>query len=383
MFEQKLLVGSDGETSLDEEDRGVLSGVEEEIKQGVELYRWWREEGRPGREAEGFELIGKARGYYGAYGFRDRVAIEGGTLPVIGSVQSLCYTQAKALPGQEKQAAQWLSGQIREFALRYFLRLTSHIDAQTYPALGHSPLPAYLEIFSLCVPLGIEESGVAFRQIYYKRKNGSVGKFPRKDRRKIVDLRQIGEVYEWILLRGELFDVRATLNLFGASGPKLVVPLKRWAYVALCAELIADQERPTAECLGAFGPGFILVKAQDPVLDRVRPAFQMLEFRISNTGACRTRQVFVSREPSESLSVSLDPVAWWSRVVANLFRGGQSPIVGDQLGVEFLVQQSLEQLQVVLGSLQIWNEVPDWLDIRTFPKWLADHAAVKENQGDG
>ena len=41
-----------------------------------------------------------------------------------------------------------------------------------------------------------------------------------------VDLRTLGDVYEWIVLKVNIFNFNFKANLAGDNGPQLVIPLK-------------------------------------------------------------------------------------------------------------------------------------------------------------
>jgi hypothetical protein len=129
-------------------------------------------------------------------------------------------------------------------------------------------------------------------------------------------------------------------------------------------------------------------------------------------GQTRVHMVFVANRPERILNLSLDPITWGftladlmsfgltSRFLAPLqgvldrlpFRGGNvdpvyayiwlaNVLTGGQaakqlclsredLDKQFLLTHYRQHYQTIVGSLQTWRQIPDWLDSTALPEWV-------------
>ncbi|MEM7586778.1 MAG: hypothetical protein AAF560_25535 [Acidobacteriota bacterium] len=356
------------ETVLYEHEHQLLSSVEAELAKGLALARWWQREGGKGPNAQRFELIANERGE-GAYGIHQQANVPGlGNLLVNAAVQKIPFTRPKPRVGEERDAADWTGRQIREFALRYFLRSTGYADAQSYPDLGQAPLPTYLRLFGWCPVEGLRVGGTVFRQMYFKR-DGRVGKFTRHERQAIIDLRTIGPIFDWVVLAGQVFDASMSFSLSHPNSPKLSLPLQREIYMILTPELVFDQSGASSPegALGRFGSGYIFLEHDPTRLGSFSPAFETIVFQVSELGETEMHMALVARKPGLPVRISVNP----ERMRA-LLTGTMSQ---DDIMDEFLYEHLLEQRALAFNSLKTWNLVPDWLDQSKLPPWLLPHGA--------
>src|SRR6185295_20006569 len=101
----------------------------------------------------------------------------------------------------------------------------------------------YLERLSWCPVPGVLRQGFGFSQHYYKlRETGEIGKFPTEMESAIVDLREIGEKYEWIVVKVRIFDFKFTLKPLGPNGLELSVPLTDESYLVLTRDFILNKD---------------------------------------------------------------------------------------------------------------------------------------------
>lgn len=352
------------DADLRDDERALLSRVDGELAKSLALARWWRRHGGSGPDAHRFELIATQRGE-GAYGIHQTAEIPGlGTFPVSAAVQKIPFTRPKSLPGEERAAARWTARQVREFALRYLLRSTSFAKAQSYPDLGQAPLPAYLRLLSWCPVEGVEIAGAEISQLYFKRRGGRLGKFTEHRRQTIVDMREIGPVYDWVLLSAQFFDASINLSLSGPDSPTLSLPLRRRIYMALTPELIFDQDADsTADgSLGRFGPGFVYLEEDPNAAGSFTPAFETIVLEVAETGETELQMVAVVRRPGVPIRIWIDP-----RRLLALLSGSVS---AEEIGHRFLYQHLLEQRYLAFISMNVWNLTPDWLDEAEIPQWL-------------
>ncbi len=222
--------------SLDATDLSIIDQAETYLARGLEIYRWFRSAQRSRSFAHRFKLFDQLHRRDTNYGFLDDITVAGESFPVLGTAQTTNYAQPKMPPTASAEAKQnsveWMRGQVREYMLRYFMRVSSYRAPQFTPARPDREAPAFLRRLPYLVNLGaagpVGRRGWGYRQLYYKRTDGEVGKFDKSAQRKIVDVREIGAKYEWVILEVHVFD-------FDLSG--------------------APPSSPTGSCRSAFPSG--------------------------------------------------------------------------------------------------------------------------------
>ncbi len=161
-----------------------------------------------------------------SYGFFDTVDLSTGPLRVNGNVQEMFYDEPKSPPGRQAPAAEWINEQVREFILRYFMRISDYREPEVYPE-GHPSPPPGLGLFSQCPKSDPERVGFGFMQEYLKSsESGEIEQLKASDRYRIVDMRRLGKDFEWIVVRNPIFDFSFQVKPFGNSGPQLVLPIQ-------------------------------------------------------------------------------------------------------------------------------------------------------------
>lgn len=404
-------------SALDQDELSYLSLIDRQVQEDLELYSWWQQADATRSYAEYFPLVPDVHGLGGVNGFFDTVRIGGRIVPVMGVIQEIFYDQPRmpaAPPGQQRQAAEWIRQQVKEFALRYYMRVEKHAynlgSAATSQQTG-------------------SWAGFNNQQIYYKLRNGEIGKFPEHERWAIVDLRDIGPVYEWVLLQMGIFDFDWSWTL-GASAqrwPTLQVYLNQVLHLVLVPDLISNQENPESGILGRYGPGVAFLKKRgDPGIlaygpDEIQPAFEQARFEVYENGQIRVRIPWVTNQPTKILNIPLNPLRLgldlansvtggagnrllgmlpdaFRRLagpspgfdpvmgfipVANLLTGGWAAdelcISRRRLDQEMLFLHSAENYRTVVNTLPVWKQVPDWLDANRIPAWIKRGKAITED----
>jgi hypothetical protein len=391
-------------------DLAIVAEAERALTDGLALKRWWDQSGVAGRDAHRFELIRSYNGSDGSFGFFDRAPLDGRLLPVMGVVDEMLYDQAKRPQGKRFQR------ELREFVLRYLLRVSDFRQ----PEVSTRPAPPRARsVLSWCPEPQVRRGGFGFSQHYYKlRSSGAVGKFTSGEEFAIVDLRDLGERYEWIVLKVRIFDFDITFRLPGSSRGRLVLPLEEESFLVLSRDFIVDEERPAPGVAGRYGFGYSFLKrpsGRDAIVygpGHFDAAFQLIQFSLLDGGETRVHLIFVANRPEKVLNVSVDPVDWsfgladlmsfgWtSRALApmkellgqlprrlgsfdpltayvslaNLLSGGLAAkelcISKQQLEKEFLIQHFRQHYQMLVGSLLTWRKIPDWLDENSLPGWI-------------
>lgn len=407
-----------GVATLSGDDRAVIDRVEGFLRDGLALNRWWIQTDETNSYAQRFPLDREFNRPAGAYGFFDQVQLESGPLPIMGNVQEMLYDQPRTPAVSRAAVAEWMRDQIREFVLHYFMRVSAFREPEAYvPDRPFMP-PGFLQSLSWCPQEDILRRGFGFRQLYYKLKaTGEVGKFPTRERPAIIDLREIGRKYEWIVLRVRIFDFNFTFKPFGPRGPSVMVPLNEQSNLIMSEEFIEDQQNPEPGLLGRYGLGYAFVRELTPGLTgygpgEFRAAIETFRFDVLESGETRVRMVFVADRPQRVANLRIDPVDWGfgladlfsfgltSRLLApvknalnklstnvatfdpvfpsisvvNALTANQAAetlcISRETLETEFLIKHFMQHYQTIVGSLVTWRQVRDWLDSAAVPEWI-------------
>jgi hypothetical protein len=412
---EPILRDRSGSDALDERDRELLASVPDSLAAGLALKQWWERTDAARSYAERFPLIRTFNEADSSFGFFDRGALPGGrSLPVMGLFQEMFYDRPKSAE------ALFVRDQLREFVLRYFMRVSDFRLPQAYvpadTAEGRFAPPG----LSWCSNREEELGGFGYSQLYYKLAgSGRIGKFPAAERSAIVDLREIGPTYEWIVVKVRIFDFTIDFRPLGNSYPYLALPLREETLLVLSREFIRYVDDPEPGLLGKYGFGYALVRnpAAGGVLaygpGRFDAGFQLIDFKVLDGGESRVCLTFVVNRPERILDVPIDPVGWSFQVanvmslgfasrllapfreslerrpmlepgvdpvfawiaMANALTGGRAGrelcISREQLEKFMLVQHFLEHYTMISGSLVTWRRVRDWCDPGSLPKWVA------------
>ena len=413
-----------GVATLTENDRAVIDRVEGFLRDGLALNQWWIHADATNSYGQRFPLDRDFNRPAGAYGFFDQVQLESGPLPIMGNVQEMLYDQPRTPAASRASAAEWMRDQIREFVLHYFMRISAFREPEAYVPDRPIMPPGFLQSLSWCPQEDILRRGFGFRQLYYKLKaTGEVGKFPTRERPAIIDLREIGTKYKWIVLRVRILDFNFTFKPFGPGGPAVMVPLNEASNLIMSEEFIEDEENPETGLLGRYGLGYAFVRELTPGLTgygpgEFRAAIETFRFDVLESGETRVRMVFVADRPERVANIRIDPVDW-SFGLADLFSFGLTSrllapvknaldklstnvptfdpvfpsisvvnaltanqasetlcISRETLETEFLIKHFMQHYQTIVGSLLTWRQVRDWLDTAAVPEWIVAGRSV-------
>jgi hypothetical protein len=404
-------------SALTPEDHAIVDRVEEYLARGLDLKRWWDRKRVTGNFEDRFELAFTYNRPDVSYGFFDRASVQGKEVPVLGNFQTMFYDQPKSPVANRQEAARYLDAQIRQFVLHYFMRVSDFRDPQPYTGGEPSP-PPFLRPLSWCTGRDVQRIGFGFSQLYYKRAGtGEIGKFPESRRYAIIDLREIGPRYEWIVLKVKIFDFNFVFRPFGGAAPSITVPLDEDSYLIVNRDFVLDQG-PRGGDMGRYGFGYAFIKnLTDGVLGwgpgRFDAAMQTIHFHVLNDGRIRVDMVFVANRPTSIVNVSLNPFQWGRDMLdavpggathalmaplrtaserlpaidgfridpvfgfiflANLMTGGLAArelcISREQLEKRLILQHFMKHYQAVTGSIQTWRQIRNWLDERSLPRWV-------------
>ena len=404
------------------EEEELLASVDLYLQRGLELDAWFSER-NPRGFAERFPLARTFDEPDFSYGFFDQATIGGQATPVMGNFQEMFYDRPKSPHRDAQSFAFWVRAQMRQFVLRYFMRVSDFRDPQGFVPPDEAEVPLIVRPFDWCPRDNPTFQGFGFQQLYYKRaRSGEIGEFPAEERFAIVDLRELGPVYEWIVVKVCIFDFKFVVQPFGSGTPQLVIPLEEDSYLVINRDFITDAERPERGVLGRYGFGYAFIKSPRRGLLAYGPgefdaAFERIDFEVREGGTTRVAMAFGANRPNQIVDLRFDPVGLGLRLAdtfslglattlfepvvtaigrlpaprfsfdpvfayvdaANLLTGGaageQLCISRQQLDKDFLLKHFMQHYQTISGSLSTWREVADWLDTEALPEW-AIHGRV-------
>ena len=345
-------------------------------------------------------------------------------MPVMGNVQEMFYDQTRAPASLGQDSAEWMREQLREFVMKYFLRITSFRQPGAYVDAAYPIPPPALARLSWCPTNTVDRVGFGFTQLFHKSAcSGEVRPFPGYDRYAIVDQREVGKIYEWLVLKVRIFDFNLNLRPLGESGPELVFGANEESYLVINKSFVTYNEHLPPELgsqyggvLGDYGVGYAFVKSPTTGPFRYGPgefdaAVELINFRVYRTGYISVRMIFIANQPTGISNLVIDPVNWGFRLAdffslgaasrlltpaqqvlgqlplqisldpvryyvsaANLLSGGYAArnlcISIEQLEKFFLLIHFQQHYQTVAGSLLTWRLVRDWLDPKDIPAWI-------------
>lgn len=352
-----------------------------------------------------------------SYGFYGEAPLPGGTMPVMGNVQEMFYDQTRNPAHMEAASVKWTAKQLQEYVLKYWMRTSSFRSPETYVDYAQPIPPPALAPLSWCPRSLATDVGFGFTQIYNKPVgSNAIETFPSYERYAIVDQRDVGRLYEWLVLKVQIFDFNFTSRPFGDSGPELVFSLKEQSYLVAHQEFINNKEHHLPGVLGDYGIGYSFIK--NPVATALGygpgefdAALELINFRIYETGYISVRMIFISNRPTSVINIPINPVRWGLNLADTFSFGLASRLLGSvkdaigqlspQIKVDpvlayvraanalsdgyaartlcislerleqlFLVQHFHQHYETVLGSLSTWRRFPDWLDPKSLPSWV-------------
>ena len=408
------VVDVDTPATFTTEDRRIVSYAEQTLKDGVELIRWLDDKPDPEDFADHFVSVQEFESGGSNFSFFDTVHVAGRPVPVMGIVQDMFYDRQKKTTGDD------ILPQVREFILRYFLRISNRRQPSAAADGDGEGGSRYLRPFDWRPSSEESRIGFGFEQLYYKLRGGPIGKFAPEDQAAVVDLREMGRVYEWIVLKVEIFNFNLSYAPLGVGAAKMVYPLKEQTYLLLGPQFVRNRERPEPGVLGEYGYGYSFMPyapgGPDEMLQygpgHFTAAFQTVYFKVHTSGEITVRASFLVNRPEKVARVDIDPVGWSlqladlmtfklaSRLIgpvkdiagrlpiringldpvrtyislANFVSGGWAARdLGHSMSVlekNMLVQHFMQHYEMLNTSLVAWRKVTDWADEKTVPPSL-------------
>jgi hypothetical protein len=398
--------------ALSAADRQIVAEVDRTIGRGVEVKNWFETVDARSAFAERFDVVRQFSTDVRSFGFFDEAPAGGRREPVMGLVQEMVFDRERHAPGGTE-----LRDEFREFLLRYFMRV-SHGRKPVFAADDRPAPAAYLRPLSWLPSKDDARVGFGYRQLLYRlRGSGEVGKFAKDEQCAIIDLREIGTKYDWIVAKVSIFDFNLAMSPLGGDSMKLLYPLKEEAYVVIGPQFITVDERPDDDIVGRYGFGYaFLPYADERGVIAYGPghfltAVQTFDFSVRKSGEIDARAVFIVNRPDQIMKIDVDPIGWGfkmadmmtmnmaSRVFAPVkavserlplrvtgvdpvsayitaaniatagFAGKQLGISKEQLEKRMLVQHFMQHYDMLLHSLSVWRSISTWADPDTLPEF--------------
>lgn len=415
-------------TPEQENDARVIPTVPKYLARGLDLKRWWDEVERKGGPENQFPLERSFSRPTRSFGFYDNAPVGGSTMPVMGNVQEMFYDQTRAPASLNRESAEWMKSQLREFVMKYFMRISSFRQPEAYVNSAISIPPPAFQFLSWCPNPTAREVGFGFSQLFHKTLgSGQIYSVPTYQKHAIVDQRAIGNTLEWIVLKVRIFDFTLTTRPLGAHGPEFVFGENEESYLVVNQDFVDFKDEPFATdngrtVLGEYGIGYSFVKSPTAGPFGYGPgafdaAIELIKFRIYDTGYVSVRMIFVANRVHQVLNVVVDPVDWSLRFADTMSLGLASPLLQpvrdllarlplrftfdpvsayisladgissgyaseqfcismETLEVLFLLKHFQQHYQAVLGSLLTWRLVEDWLNPDKLPPWVVTGVTV-------
>jgi hypothetical protein len=340
---------------LTADDRAILENVPKAIREGQDLKEWWARNRVTRVIPQSFPVASQAHGPDDNYGFVLDANLRQGMLPVAGVVQDQLYDYPKAPPGMKPADPEWVRAQVKEFVLSYFMRLTSALPPPVSAQAPKTEPPELLRPFSQCDAKKAQRYGWGYQQWYYQlAETGQIGKFPDSRRYDIVDLREVGTRYAWVVYLVTIYHFDVTLPPAGVHGPKIVIGTPQPVYTVMTPDFVVNRENPEPGVLGEYGYGYSVVK--DPTVispiaalpSAIDNTIENIRFRVLASGEVRAYMDFITPQPPRIV----DLVKFGFEVADKLFLGVASPLLDS---VQRLLQGFVPQFDPIYTGIRVLN----------------------------
>ena len=290
------------------EERNILANVDRCLAEGVAIKDWWRRADATGSITESFELTQVPNRPDKGYSFFATASLPSGPLPVMGDVPNVFYDQPKG----RWDLRRW-TGNVREFALRYFTRISSFELPQEVVPEGTPTPPPPFNLLSWCPQAFVTKEGFGYQQLYYKlRATGEIGRFPAAESFTIVDQRELATKYEWVVAIVDIFNFVLSFPP-NPELPRFGFPMKQSQYIIFSDAFLVDETDPAPGLRGRYQFGYAMLKPRhdDSILvygpGQFDAGFQLFTFTVQDDGTVRVNMPFVVNRPSSGKVVDPPP----------------------------------------------------------------------------
>lgn len=353
--------------TLTREDAAILPHIPRADRLGRELKEWYEDHAERRAFTNEFPLLE----FFGASDDTDSGYIESAELPsgqfaIMGEKQNLLFDTTRSTSGQAPTAAQVerVNEQMREFALRYFMRITSPRAPIAEPVKS-DPAP-FLGWLDQAPRMGDERDNIGFFQLYGQRAGTQeLEVFSKADQQTVVDMRELGTTYDWVLVKARLFDFELQFNvappLLGFRFPFTFLAHQEFLYGLMTPAFLCDERNPRPGVVGEYGMGFSLVAPPpgESPLTFGPEAFTMgmnyFRFVVHETGEIRTTVTFSSNQLAGIVPLPVSPVNWGLLGLDLLTNGHASDLLGPLTEEANRLPLARARFDPVLSSIKALN----------------------------
>lgn len=388
---------------MDAATKAMVASVARTQRTATQVRKWYEAKEQGGGFAHRFDVLRPTGAGDRCVGFFDSATVDGERLHLMGCVQEMLFDREKRAAGRD------VRDQLREFVLRYFMRVSHARAPRSVPPRESVTAGSLARFLSWHPGASDNRVGFGYEQLAYReRETGLVHQVPASLRGAIVDLRDVGPTFDWVAMRVNILDFNVPLAPLGRDRLHVHLPLNEITYILMTPEGVIDRERPSPGVLAEYGFSYGLMPyTHEESLLAYGPGqflagYQAIVFQLRDDGSIRVRAVFVVDRPTKVLKVDIDPVEWGFRVadlltlrtasralapMRNLMRrlplrleqidpvslsiDAVNALSGGLAASRFGISMSrLEQLmlqqhhtqhhQMLLGSALVWRRVSDW-----------------------
>jgi hypothetical protein len=409
------LIDRDSAT-LNDYDHRILAEVANSLENGRQLRAWWERTNAAGTYENKFSTAQTLNRPDKSFAFLDHATLNGKKVPVMGDMQEMFYDNVKMSPDEplsaKLAAVESTRAQLQEYILRYYARTSSSALPKYFDPTAPTP-PDILNPLGLCPRKEGDRAGFGQKQLYYKTLEGRIGKFHKQEQEAIIDFRDIGTKYEWMVGDARMFGFQFSVMPFGPNMPYGEWPLDESQLAVISQDFITNKTyAPDSEVAGEYGYGLATLKIPvDKTLVGFGPGFFDFGFmtytwQITSGGTIRANMVFCVNQPDVVINPALNPIAYGIRAV-DQFTGGMATaaldrlpqtlrslvdpvfasvaaanlatlgLAGRELNVSqtgvmklFLYYHYIVIYMLVANSVMTWRQIPDWLDADNLPDWV-------------
>ncbi len=355
--------------TLTSEDAAILPHVPRADRLGRELKEWYQEKAERDAFTNEFSLLE----FFGASGDEDIGYIESAELPsgrfdVMGERQDLLFdtTRSASTEPPADGDVENVNEQMREFALRYFMRVTAPRAAVAEPVKSN-PAP-FLGWLDQAPRMADERENIGFFQLYGQRADsGKIEVFSKADQPTVVDMRELGKTYDWVLAKARLFDFQLMFDvlppLLGFRFPFTFLDHQDFLYALLTPDFVCDRQQPREGVAGEYGMGFALVApppGQSPLTfgpEVFTLGMNYFRFIVHDSGEIRTTVTFACNQLAGIFPLPVSPVNWGLLGFDLLTNGHAEDLLGPLTREANRLPLAKARFDPVLGSIKALNRL--------------------------
>ena len=401
---------------LNDYDHQILGEVAKSLENGRQLRAWWERTDAAGTYENKFSTAMTLNRPDKSFAFLDHATLNGKKVPVMGDTQEMFYDNVKMSPDEplsaKAAAVESTRAQLQEYILRYYARTSSSALPKYFDPGAPTP-PDFLNPLGLCPRREGDRAGFGQKQLYYKTLDGRIGKFHKQEQETVIDFREIGTRYQWMVGDARMFGFQFSYMPLGPNMPHAEWPLRESQLAVISQDFITNKTYGSdSEIVGEYGYGLATLRSPvDTTVVGYGPGFFDFGFatytwQIHSDGTIGAKMVFCVNQPDIVINPALNPISYGIRAVDQL-TGGMATAALDRLprtlrslvdpvfasiavanlatfglaarelnvsqtGVMklFLYYHYVVIYMLVANSVMTWRQIPDWLDAENLPDWV-------------